>query len=393
MALNGGTGAVAQALTLGASIAPVLWGRTEALILVVTASGLVTTVIPALSLAVSHRVPAMRTREDVLTAVSHAAIVSLAGSATIIAGFATTAATTSTYYLAYVGCAVGALSAGRALFTVTMASLTWMANYQLAMLLRLAYGAGALALTLAATVADADPVVYVLALAAAHLAAVALLTTLRSNLFRHITQSVRATSPRQVVGSVWASRTLIVSLTVGAFATSIAALATPLLGPYSEAWAVVVRIATGIQTVGAQVLGVALDIRVVRAMREDGRVTLTKEVRRSVVIGGALGIVGALLSVAAVIYTIDDYSTKLLLAGAIYSVAASAISPIGRMLGILGRARDRLIWDTTRFVAATALLLWIREEWLLWGLVALTSASYISFAWLVLTSSHHAAKH
>lgn len=400
MVRAGGLGATAQIFTLTASLVPVLFGRTEALVMLVTLTAVSTVLQPALTLASSHTLPMVSGAKNAARRLQSAFIFTVGGS--IIAGIAigviALALGTASVQACGIGLALFGLAASQAIFTLLVAWLTWQLDPLKIMRARFLYGVLSLALTVVVTLLDADPLFYVGAIAVAYLisAGAAVVPSLRTR--NGLPHAAGAYSVRRQFAHVRGALSLVGALTAGAFAGQLAALAVPFVGPASEAWAAIVRVTSGFQTLGAQVVGVDLDVRLLASLRARDTLRIQRTMRTiilaSVIIGVACAVVatpaGALLSNP---QFLDSPLLALYAAcGVAYAFSAAAISPIGRMLGFVGR-QQRMVWDGARFIFSSAAILFARGLPLLLLVALITASAYVSYTWWLFRAVKNRTEH
>lgn len=378
-----GWGLLSQALTLVATFLPVVWGVGDALVILVVSTAVSTVLTPFATLAAQYRLPisdsagqlSMRTLVSALFALGTAAVV---GMAIWLGGSVVNIDDASGWALA-----IGLLTLTQCAFTIVVALLIRVNSYPALMHSRLAYGFGTFGFTVAALLLGGGGLHLVAAVAGGYLVGSLTGFALILRRARKHAMGRPALALRGGGRYAWESRTLAVSGAIGALAGQIGAIATPLLGPLSVPWAAVVRTTSGFQTVGVVVVGSAIDSEFARAIRNrEHRAALTV-VRRANMLGLALAVPAAAAAVAAGAFTTSTAFEPLwIIAIAIvaYAGANTALAPIGRLLGLAGSPRLRLLWDVARCVGFGASL-FVPSPWaivLSFGLCsALALASYV----------------
>lgn len=177
---------------------------------------------------------------------------------------------------------------------------------------------------------------------------------------------------------------------LGGFSGQAGALALVGMGQFQPAWAVVVRIMNGMQTVGGQFLAPRADIDVGRSLRSSDAAGLGRGLKRAVAVGAVLAFGTVVLAGLALAYSgiqVSDLLTDggLLVALLGYAGATTGITVIGRILGLVGRHWVRLVWEVARAVGFGAIILLARGELLL---IALGILGFMSAATYTLLCVH-----
>ena len=387
--IRGGlAGLFAQGATLGASFTPLFWGRTEALVVLVVATAAASSLIPLLSLAASHTLPTFRDARTVDRRV-RVVMIWTAGWVALgaVAGTVVFVLPSGDRALGAVIFAAAVLAGGQTLFTVALAVLARRGDFAIAMRVRLVYGVVALALTLGATVTDAAPALYVLAIAGGYYGALTILVASRTRRAIQLLRGDGERSARLLFDALRGTWRLVLALTTGAVAGQVGALVTPALGAFAEAWAVVVRVTSGFQTVGLQIVGVATDIRVSRAVREVNAEAISAEIRRGTKLGLLLASVSAVVATgAAVVLDVGNQTgswASFGLCAAVYSLSLTALAPIGRVLGFVGNHWQRLSWEVSRLAVSLCAVLLLSEDALMVSVALASLAAYLAYVVLI----------
>ncbi|GAA4378991.1 hypothetical protein [Agromyces bauzanensis] len=388
-------GIVAQGLTFGSTLLPIVWGLNDALIFLVFVSGVVTIAASVTTLAISIRLPPMVEDRDARSLVL--ASLGLISVSTVV-GVATAGvlALAGNRQLAAMFLAAAVLLLGQASFMVSLAIRTRALDYGGIQRRRLAYGVLVFILTLLACLARFDGLGFVLLAAVAYLGAIA--CTTRRNRSRSDGGPI---SLGDLVRQARASIPLVLSGLLGTSAGQIGSLALPLLGQYQAAWAAVVRIAGGFQTVGAQIVGPKVDIDFARRLQSGSAASLTSALRRGVWLSSVIGGLSVLFSVVAVVWIDPEILDKspaevgwMLMAVVGFAGFFAGTSVIGRLLGMFGSAMPRLFWDASRLVGAFAALSLLHGIPLLAGigfLGVLSTALYVALLQLVVRARNREA--
>lgn len=347
----GGLGLLAQVFTLGATFLPIAWGAGEGLVVLVVATAVATIATPALSLAAQYRLPVAPNARDLMSGVVSSALACVVGAAIVaVVTFAVALLSNSDQPWAWAA-AVGGLSAAQAAFTIAMGVLVRANSYAGMMRARLAYGVTTFAATVAALLLGGSGLALCAAAAAGFVVGATLATSDAVANLRARKMNRPGWKMREAGAYAWDARTLAASATVGAVAGQLGALVTPGLGPLSVAWATAIRVMSGFQTIGAVVVGAAIDTQLSRAVRTSDATTASAVSRRATLAGLGLGVVSVGAAVVAIVWVAGGDSMRdlaFLTAVILYCGTNVALAPIGRALGLLGQPRVRLMWDTAR---------------------------------------------
>lgn len=380
-AASGAWGLLAQALSLTATFLPVAFQRSDALVVLVTFAAIATVVTPVMSLAAQVRIPAIVSAFNLRVQVIATTIACLIGG---VAVFALVFFLESSWG-AFGGLGplvLASLCVSQAFFTLVYALLVRRGVYRDMMLGRLAYAAATLLFTAGVIATSGDGLYLCVAAAGGYIvgAFVSILMLRRTRSARP-----RRVGPRRMamlaIRSARRSSALTVSLTIGAFAGQVGALVTPTLGDLSAAWALMMRVMSGFQTLGVVIIGSSVDARISAAARAKDAQAVRSSSRAAVLIGVGIGLLGAVVSVALAVILgatsrADSDFLVFLFAGLGFVGASIALAPIGRILGLVGRPAMRLLWDSLRcLMMMPALLLPTRG-----ALAVLTVAGLLSFA-------------
>lgn len=372
---------------------PVFWGLADALVFAVIVAATVTILLNVATLAIALRLPPMARRVDVANAITASAamllivtgFVFLASVSLHVAGFHDLSAITA-------GVCIQLIAQGA--FTIGQATLTWRLDYASIMGARFAYASFSFAGTFVACITVASGFGIVLA------AAVGYALGFFFMLFRSRTmlRFRRLTSWRGVRSDLRHSRGYVASYFVGAFASQANALVLPLLDAAVQGvWAVVVRVSSGVQTFGSQIVGPKIDVLLAAEIQSAGSLVRRRRVFRlagllSAAVGGlsaaACGL--AILILDPTVLTQGGATTLTLLVALLGQAGfATSLSVVGRVLGIVGGARRRFVWEFSRAIGTIAVLLFLRGPLLLLGIGVVGVASALLYWYLVAHSQGH----
>lgn len=373
------TGLVAQGFTLLASLLPVMFGRVDTLVTIVTLSAVSAILLAGASLAANQLIPVEVDTRATLERIGASTYWVLAAGVVIALAASGIAQLTTGDWVN--GASLGLLTASNAAFIVVLAVLVWRKDFRGVMTTRLVYGVGAATLTLMACVADAPAAAYLCALALAYVFAVAAVVRRHLRLWSAGLSAIRLARPDRRIEIVTRSTALVGALTTSAAASQAGALATPLLGPLSGAWAIVVRIMGGFQTLGAQIIGVSIDIRLASAVRSRDRQRTGRIVWTSSLLALCTGLTGGVIAVLCAGLLVDVPPPSILfdVGAACFAAGQIALSPIGRSLGFIGPHWVRLIWEIVRLAATVAALICFKDLSLILALAALSVLSFASY--------------
>ena len=368
-------GAFSQAATFVALFLPVVFGLSDSLVTLVQATALAAIALHPAVLVCEARLPTVaegeRARRMLWSSFSALLVVvaafELAGLVFLLNHLAA----------AEVLLAAGAVLLGQGLYTMRLAHLTRVLDLRQIMATRLLYGVAVLVTTLILCLVKASGPWFAVGNGLAFVLAVC--TFSRADLrlshmpspMRHFGAEVRDALP------------LMGAYLLGGFSGQAGALSVGLVGPIAPAWAVACRIMGGFQTIGGQLVGPAVDVEVARSVQTREAPALRRAVNRGLVAGVVLVVLMVLGSVAALLWVgdadqLDSAESVALIVGVVGFAGANVVlSPIGRTLGMIGRARARVIWDIGRFLVLGAAVVALRDEHLL---VALTVASLAATA-------------
>lgn len=380
-------GLLAQGLTFANLFIPILLGAQGQLVTLVQSTAIAAILVQTVTHAAPGRLPGL---EDG-GAARRLRASALASSLTVsfilaTAGFILTVIGPGKISILLGGAVV---LAAQAVYTIYVAELTRLYNYRAIMAARLAYALVLVTLTAIVCVLRYEGFWLAVAAGVAFLAgggAAAL--SARS--------SVRADRGARVrvrladyIGELRTAAPLSLAYLLGGFSGQAGALALVGMGQFQAAWAVIVRMMNGMQTIGGQFLAPRADIEVARARRAEDEGALLRAVRRGMFVGLALSMATAVIAVAALIYSdissnavLSEFEVLFALLG--YAAATTGMTVLGRTLGLVGSHRTRLIWETIRGVAFGIVLLFVRGEYLLVALGVVGLASVASYVWLCL---------
>lgn len=349
-------GLLAQAATLAASLVPVLWGRTEVVVFLVSVAAIATLLIPLLTNAATHRLPAIVQDHDFRLQLTAAIGSILIGSA--LAFVVILALLTQLGLSGALAFSIGtvALAASQSSYLLATATLTRQGTFRRTMILRLIYGLVSLVGTLIVTVLDLAATWYVFALVMGYVVALTVVVPGAKRSQVSTSRPSRQGLHRRDVVRVWrAGLPLTFALTIGALAGQIPALITPLLGGLSGSWAIAIRVMGGFQTVGSQIMGVPIDIRLSERVRSGANaVEMVRGVNQAAWVSLALSMAAAGVAVGAVALVAPPPESEAVLFGliAITVMANVVLAPIGRLLAFFGGHRRQFYWELSRALVA-----------------------------------------
>lgn len=376
------SGLVAQLSTGLASFLPVLFGASDALVDIIQVTAPVALLVPIVSLAASSRIPAsIGRREAVASVFVSAAFLTFVCVLALAVDLALFAHRFGGKFLFLSGVA---LLFGQGLYGIVQGVLTRVNRYGDLMRFRLAYGVTALFVTFLMCLFSARGSVFVLANALAFTAASGFgAFRVRDLWSRRGWRDLRVVGGgaglvRVSVGCLRRGLVLGASYSAGGVYAQASSVLVSLFGAGASAWSVAVRISSGMQTIGEQIVGPKLDMMVIasrsdvpRGCRGQGvRGTLNSYARWSL-LWAAVAAIAIALGVAWV--WLLSPSTIVLGRGLVFAMVGYlcttvGISPVMRVLGIAGLVRERVSWDTFRFALGVSILFFVRGDSVVWVL-------------------------
>ena len=374
---------VAQVLTLGASLLPVLFRLESALVVAVLVSAVVSVVVHPATLAAATRLPVAA--DDVQASAmrvagKHVLIAVTVTAALVFAGLEFTGAHD---WAVTVGL-IALLVASQGAYTLVFAEAVRLGSYMLVATLRLVYGIIVVGATFMVCTLWASGAGLVAAYAFAYIAASA------GTWYFLISPRLVATKRprwtiRETMRQVSAARPYAFSLGLGSFAAQGPGLALAQLGGLAPVWAIMTRVGSGFQTLGGSVLGPAIDMRVASAVRSGSLSKARVGVVSGLLAGIALGAVCFLGIVVVLIYTGYEWSSEsrtiVLVSLLMFWVPQAVLAVVGRLLALLGRGKTVLALDGIRALATLLGLLVLSGAPLI---AALSVTSVVSVAAYVL---------
>lgn len=382
-----GSGAFAQALTLGSTLLPVLWGRGEQLVLLVTASAVATCLVPLLTLAAPHRLPSIAEPRAALRAASTASYIIAVGTILVLLGCLAVATWISGERDPWgIAVAIALLAGSQSAFTLVLAVQTWMLDASAVIMLRLIYGGTLFLATLAVTLSNGSGIAYCAAAALSYvLAAIAFLMIRRDRIVAAF-RSLKNASLSEILAEMRSAGVLTLATSIGTIGGQAGALATPLLGSAAVAWAVMIRIMSGFQAFGAQMLGATIDVKFASAIRRSDVDSARRTFARALAAGAVLSILFLVATAVSWWWTgaldvgsADSALAALACAAVVFGGTSVAVAPAGRQLGLVGAPYLRLAWDSIRFVGGGASLVALSGSTLLFALAVVGLVTYIFY--------------
>jgi len=301
--LHEGTwGIAAQVLTLSASLLPIVFGRSDQLVIVVSSSAIATSCVPLFTLASQFRVPSMTSVDEAFRATAAGILTAVIGSLVLLALVAysySLGGIASPWDLAV---ATALLALSQSVFMLALSALTWRLAARPVLIVRLAYGISLFAGTLPAAALDWPAITY-LHITTVAMALASTLALVAGRVTRSRLRTLLATlSGRDLIREY---RALPQALTtfVGSLGAQIASIATPSLGGLAGAWAIAMRLQGGFLTLGSQTIGSMVDVRIARAVRRADSAAAAAAVRRARDVGTLLGFVYLAAAFVAVAFT------------------------------------------------------------------------------------------
>lgn len=379
-------GFAAQGMTLGAALFPIVIGRDDVLVYMLTVTAPVTIVVHAVILGAQTRLPMAELflrRSRLASSLSGI----LLASAAVSVVFLCVAISSTDVGVIKVVLGFFLLLPCQALYLLLLAFATAELEYSKLMWARLVYGAFSFLGTIIMGLVEAPPLAFLAVAALGYVLGVVPVTWKR----------VSATSLREIavlsfgfhgfVNELIAARYVIAASLVSGLGSQIGALATPLVPSHLlGSWAAAVRVASGLQTVGGQILGPKLDIGIIAGIRNPGSGLIQRTWARGLGIGASLGVLCVLACGVAVAWLERSFvDSWMALAVAVigYSATSVFLAPIDRALTLLGGQRERLLWDLARAATGIAVVLFVPASLLLLGLAGLGCGSLVTYLMLL----------
>lgn len=247
---------------------------------------------------------------------------------------------------------------------LTSAHLVYRGDYVGVAYSRLAAGATNLALTLAVVGGDVDDAFSLIAAAdlALLVASSVMLSRVRPSRARVVALLGSALDVRRVRGTVATHAAATGAGFLAGVAFHASSLVTPLLGSYSQAWAVAIRLSGGISSVGVQILSPRIEATFGKAVRGADSRMIVRLRRGIVVASAAIGVVcGAVVTAWVVSTDILPGSTAdrlvFLLGVTCYCISAIYFSVGSRLLVMSGRSTAGLLLFGLKALAAAVAIL------------------------------------
>lgn len=361
--LDSGWGLLAQALSLASTFLPVFFQRSDALVVLVTSTAIATIVTPVMSLAAQVRIPSARTALSALMQTRASFATSAVFGVLVLVSAWAIGDGMGVTQSGYTAAVIAALCVSQSIFTIGYSILVRDGTYRNMMLARLAYAGTTFALTFWIVLEDGDGLALCIAAAGGYATGFLVAQLLRRRLPRPVKRQVPL---RFFLHHLWrafsGSLALTLSMTIGALAGQIGALVTPLLGSIAGAWALLIRVMSGFQTLGVVVIGSSIDARIASAARSRDDTALARAIRVANLVGAAVGTVGVLVSFVAVVGAEDAILRDPMFLSLVFALigfvgSSIVLAPIGRILGLVGRPVLRLAWDSLRCAALAPALL------------------------------------
>lgn len=363
------TGALAQLVSFIAVVLPILFRDTDALVLLVSSSALATLLVTFFGFSSQSLVPASTSPNVALTR-------SLIGATGLILQFVI-----FTTLSIFVGEQVSSLIFITSLlclcqgfFILALSISTYFGTVQVFYGSRVIYSFTLLTGNAICGFLSYGPYVYALVPSVAYVAGTIffIFSLNRSNQF--LTQSI--SSIRSLYPSFFhqikLSFRLVLAVSLGTFVTQLPAIVVAFLGPYREAWSVVIRLSSGFQTIAGQVITPIVIESVVKARNASDRKKVQHIIRSAYIAGAFLALIMFLTVLLGLYWQDGIVLTSLqwtilyfcILAESAFTLFSSTTS---RLLEIVGGTRQRLRWEFWR-VFFTILLLFLIAvpNWLLY---------------------------
>jgi hypothetical protein len=382
----GGTlpGFAAQGLTLAAAIFPIFIGRDDVLVYLLTVTAPVTIIVHAVVLGAQTRLP-MAEETQCLTRLSSSLSGILLASACLSMAFVYFFLSSNDLRFQRVVLGIFLLLPCQALYSLLLALATAELAYSKLMYARLFYGVFTFVGTFIAGLLGAPPLTFLAMAALGYLCGAIPIVWRRLSWTAIRKISTPVFSFCGFGTEISAARYVIAASLVSGLGSQIGALVIPLVPSHEiGAWAAVVRIMSGLQTVGGQILGPKLDIGFVAGTRHPSSGLIKRIWHRGLIVGTCLGAV-CVVSTGVAVAWIDWSSFGISLAVAIvgYSATSVFLAPIDRSLTLLGGQRERLVWDVVRAVAGMAIVVWAPSNLVLIILGAVGAGSLLSYLFLL----------
>lgn len=377
-------GLLAQGLTFVATLIPIAAGLHSELVTFVVISGIATILVHPATLGVHSTFASIRS--------PHIAAITIAASTLVLLAAVFSILIVSLVSLvqerpdfASASAATACLLAGQGMYYFVLAYSTRIGSHGLIAGVRIAYSVMIVILTLmASTVARSSYSLPVAAAVSFGLSAIGAMVVLRGVIPWRALADVRFKS---ILSRAWEMRSTTIIFALSGMSGQVTSLALPFLGQFAVPFAVIARVATGFQTVGAQVIAPRFDVEYARAVRTRNTSMTHATYTRATKWGIALAIIGVTISLIVLTATesrplSSEHFVQLLAATILFWGAQICASTVGKFLTFSGFTRARLIYEFSRALPLTLAVVFLRDEVLLWGLSAVMCVSMISFMWL-----------
>lgn len=383
-------GLLAQVLSMTSSFLPILFSRNEVLVYVIVVSAATSVLLQSTLLGAQVRVPLersyVRSREILVYGLlATLLIATLLGSA----GAIFWQVSQDEIAIALIGIALLLICQGAYLGAIALAVRD--SAIPVLMTIRLIAASLTFVCTLLCVLLGLGAWAFIVSAAAGYVISGATgLIHLNSS---RITATVSARlSMRRLGSSVRVAFPVMTTYTLSALSTQTASLVTAGLGPLAVAWATAVRVSSGFQTIGGQLLAPQFEAEIASQVR-GGRSSRTAT-RNTFVAGSVLTGLFFAGVVAALAWTDLEHvllSPGFVVAGIGLLGGSVFLAPSDRILVLLGKARRRLLWDSLRLSGFTCLIVFSSGSFLLIGLGIVGAVSTIAYAVLCWRASRKTA--
>ncbi|WP_205484547.1 hypothetical protein [Arthrobacter sp. Alg241-R88] len=363
---------------------PILIGRDDVLVYLLTVAAPVTIVVHAVTLGAQTRLP-MADKSQMLPRLASSLSGVLLASSCLSAVFIYVLFLSEDITLRRFIFGLFVLLPCQAIYFIALALGTADLSYSKLMYSRLLYGSLTFVGTLLMGGLGASPLAFLLVNAFGYLggAVPIILGRFSWGLIQSI--SLPTLSFYGFGSELVAARYVVTASIVSGLGSQVGALITPLV-PSSDAgaWATAIRIMTGLQTVGGHILGPKLDIGFLAGIRECKARLVRSVWRKGLVMGATLGAICIMSSLIGVAWIdIESLSMPIAIAMLGYSATSVFLAPIDRSLTLLGGQRERLVWDVIRAAGGLAIVLCVPRDLLLVSLATLGICSLLSYVYLL----------
>jgi hypothetical protein len=334
-------GLSAQALTTLATFLPLLFGRPDVLVRLVIVMAVAASLSPAMTMAAQTRIPVARTSSELAEtrAMSRWALF-VFSLMTALGGLWFTDPGTAIV--------TGLLCYTTGTYLVSMAIIARRQRYQALMRARFSYAAISAVATFALCLVHAPTVDFLLAPCVGYVVGASFgwsqPRAWRAEHARLASLGAEAVRAAPLSGAILLSG---VSGQIGAFATSN-------MGALASGWATSIRLTSGFQNVGIQIVQPEIDIAASKAVRDGDvpalRTAFHRGLRRGVLLYGVAAPIVAGTG-AFVIRSEPPGDIAVLVLGVIlYQCSSLLVIPVERVLAMAGGYRKRVLWDVTRLL-------------------------------------------